>query len=220
MRRPPTSQPAGRKVGRSIAHRIFLFHTARRTLKALLFPYREICTHNKSLWDPLFTLGRSDFATSRGQWSSVGLSNPRNPTTVNADLFLSGFSLSRFRHSRCRTTCFPDSRFPICRNSDTRASLTFQRPSLHRHFGVRNIANPDAMFRDFSPRNPDMVCHLSTSLTLVAPHYSLAVGISRIMISRFLLQCLRSFNPRNPDIHESTCKSDGPCGSDLRSCPS
>jgi hypothetical protein len=30
------------------------------------------------------------------------------------------------------------------------------------------------MFRDFSPRNTEMVCHLSTSLTLVAPHCSLS----------------------------------------------
>jgi hypothetical protein len=74
-------------------HRIFLFTLARRTLHALLFPYREICTHNKLSQDPLFTLGRSDFATSLSQWSSVGLSKPRNLTTVNAGLLLSPFRI-------------------------------------------------------------------------------------------------------------------------------
>jgi hypothetical protein len=72
---PP--QPAGRKGPRQ--HMIFPFPLARRTLMALLFPYQEIFTHIKLSQDPLFTLRRSDFSTSRIQWSSIGHSNPRNP---------------------------------------------------------------------------------------------------------------------------------------------
>jgi hypothetical protein len=176
---------------------------ARRTLNGSSISLSGNLHPQQSLvGSPLYTweIGLRDFAN---QWSSVGLSNPRNPTTVNADLFLflSGFSLSRFRHSRCRTTCLTDSRIPICRNSDTLASLTFQRPSLHRHFGLRNIANPNANVSGLHPtklRNGVPPVH---SLTPLWPtQILLAFGISRFVISRFLLQCLRDFNPRNPDM--------------------
>jgi hypothetical protein len=157
------SRVSNPQVGRSTSHRIFPFFTARRTLNGSSISLSGNLHPQQSSRDPLFTLGRSDFATSRGQWSSVGLSNPRNPTTVNADLSLSfrdfPIAISALAMSN---NLFPDSRIPICRNSDTRASLTFQR--LHSigisEFAISRILMQ--LFRDFSPRNPEMVCHLST----------------------------------------------------------
>jgi hypothetical protein len=95
--------------------------SARRTLtgpstslSGYLYP------QNSLSGSPFSLIGRLDFTESRGQWSSVGFSKSRTPTIVNADLspFLSGLALSRFRPSRYRTNCIPDSRCPIHRTSD------------------------------------------------------------------------------------------------------
>jgi hypothetical protein len=90
---PATSQPVGRKVHINIGS--FLYTGSKSFALALLFSFRKICTHNKSSWDPLFALRRLDFTLSRVRRLSVGLLNPRNPKTVNADLsfFLFGIFL-------------------------------------------------------------------------------------------------------------------------------
>jgi hypothetical protein len=59
-----SSQPTGRKV--HVSSQDLLFCRGPKKLNALLFPYREICTHRTSSRDPLSVLiGESDFATSR-----------------------------------------------------------------------------------------------------------------------------------------------------------
>jgi hypothetical protein len=109
------------------------------------FPIGKSAPTKILVGSPLHTrgIGLRNFARSVVEHWTLESPKPDNQSTLTFSL--SGFSLSRFRHSRCRTTRIPDSRFPICRNSDTRMSLTFQLPSLHRHFGVRNIVNPDAI---------------------------------------------------------------------------
>jgi hypothetical protein len=123
------STPSTRRSKGPRQHRIFLPPLSQRTLNGSSISLSGNLHPQQLSWDPLFTLGRSDFAPSRIQWSSVGLLNPQNPIAVNAELsfFLSGFSLSQFWRFRCRGTCLSDSRIPIFRNSDTCASLTFQR---------------------------------------------------------------------------------------------
>jgi hypothetical protein len=142
---------------------------------ALLFPFREICTHNKLSWDPPLHLGDR---TSHFRESVVKpcLSNPRNPKTVNADLFLFLFgffliAISAVAMSSNLSPRLPKPDFPKLRY--THKALTFQRPtSLHRDFGLRNIANPNAMNFGTSPHETlkwstefdsvSIVCHLST----------------------------------------------------------
>jgi hypothetical protein len=127
---------------------------------ALLFFFRKICTHTKFSWDPLFALRRSDFTLSRIRRSSVGLSNPRNPKTVNADLSSSssGFSLIvilAVAVSRSFSQRFPKPDF-----------LKFQRAHkiglstpLHS-IGTSDFAISQILmqrFRDFTPRNPETI---------------------------------------------------------------
>jgi hypothetical protein len=81
---PATSQPAGRKVHVNTGS--FLYTVPKSFALALLFSFRKICTHNKSSWDPVFALRRSNFMLSRVRRSSVGLLNPQNLKTINADL--------------------------------------------------------------------------------------------------------------------------------------
>jgi hypothetical protein len=192
------------QVGRSTSTQDLSFTTARRTLNGSSISLSGNLHPQQTLTgSPLYTweIGLRNFANPVvKRWS---LESPK-PETVNADLsfFLSGFSLSRFRRSRCRETCLPDSRIPICRNSDTLASFDFSTP-LHfcRDFGLRNIANPNAMFSELHPtklRNSMPPVHLADSCG--PTQILLAFGISRFVISRFPLQGLRDFHPRNPDM--------------------
>jgi hypothetical protein len=96
--------------------------------------------------DPLSALGGSDFVTSRGQWSSIVPSSPRDPTTVNADLsfyfrtFLIAISPLAISNNSLHRLPTPDMPKP----RSTR-ELTVQRYLLlHHHFRVRKIANPNA----------------------------------------------------------------------------
>jgi hypothetical protein len=141
---PP--QPAGRKV--HISTGSFPFPLAQRTLTVLLFPYWEICTHNNLIRDPLYTLGRSDFVTLRIQWSSVQFSNPQNPKPVNADLSfpfeifpitISALAMSNNSPSRLLNPNMSILRY-------TRAVDFSTVLSLHRHFRLRGIANPNEKF--------------------------------------------------------------------------
>jgi hypothetical protein len=81
--------------------RSFLSHGPKNTNRSFYFPIGKSAPTANSPQDLLFTIGRSDFVTSQGQWSNIQPSNPRYPMTVNADPFfsLSGLSLSQFRHS-------------------------------------------------------------------------------------------------------------------------
>jgi hypothetical protein len=138
-------------------HRIFPLPLARRTLNGSSISLSGNLHPQQTLMgSPLYTweIGLRNFANPVvKRWS---LESPK-PETVNADLSfsLSGFSLSRFRRSRCRETCLLDSRIPICRNSDTLASFDFST-LLHficRDFRLRGIANPDAMFSELHSTN-------------------------------------------------------------------
>jgi hypothetical protein len=118
MSTPATSQPAGRKVHVNTGS--FPYTGPKSFALALLFSFRKIYTHNKSLWDPLFALRRSDFTLSRVRRSSVGLLNPRNPKTVNADLssFLFGIfliAISVIAMSRNSSPQLPNLDFPKLR---------------------------------------------------------------------------------------------------------
>jgi hypothetical protein len=171
--------PHNPQVGRHVCSQDLSLSTARRTLKVLLFPYREICTHTNLSWDPLFTSGdrTSRLREVSGRALDSRIPETRQQSTLTFFLFPIGIFLSRFSALAMSNNLFPtpESRYA---ETPTHTALTFDFstvPSpLHRDFGLRNIANPDAMFRDFSPRNPDKVCHLSTHLTPVAPHYPLA----------------------------------------------
>jgi hypothetical protein len=114
---------------------------------ALLFPFREICTHNQLQEIPPFILRRSDFALSRIRWSSACLSNLRNPKTVNADpsSFSFGLFLIAISAVAVSSNLFP--RFPkpdFLKFRHAHKVDLFNAPLLHRDFGLRNIANPNA----------------------------------------------------------------------------
>jgi hypothetical protein len=114
-------------------------------------------------------LGRSDFATSRGQWSSVGLSNPRNPITINADLFLFLFrtfsiAILALVMSNNLSRRLPNPDMPKLRRTHKFDLSTLRH--LCRDFGVRNIANPNATSSGLHPtklRNGVPPVHLSHS---------------------------------------------------------
>jgi hypothetical protein len=133
-------------------HRIFPLPLARRTLNGSSISLSGNLHPQQTSWDPLFTLGRSDFATSRIQWSSVGLSNPRNPTTVNADL---SFSFRDFPYRDFGTrdveqlvSRLPNPDMPKLRYT---REFDFSTPFTHRDFGLHNIMNPNAMFSGLLP---------------------------------------------------------------------
>jgi hypothetical protein len=147
--------------------------SARRTLTVLLFPYREIYTHRTLARSPLFTrgIGLRDFA--RSVVERCTLESPRPDTSVNADLSLTyrdfsyrDFATRDVEHFILPT---PDSRYADY-PTRVRVDLSTSR-HLYREFGVRDFANPDAMFRDFSLRNSDSSCHLSSTHRLsCGPH--------------------------------------------------
>jgi hypothetical protein len=72
----PTPSLHNPQVERSTLMQDLIFSTSLKNSDALIFPYWEICTHNNPHGIPLFTIGRSEFADSRIQWSGIGLSNP------------------------------------------------------------------------------------------------------------------------------------------------
>jgi hypothetical protein len=86
----PTSQPAGWKVG--VHTGSFLPHSPKNS-DALLFPYREICTHKNPRGIPSFHLGDriSRLRDVSGRALASQIPDIRRP--INTDLFLSGFSL-------------------------------------------------------------------------------------------------------------------------------
>jgi hypothetical protein len=130
---PFPTQPIGWKA--MSTHRIFPLSTALRTSKGSSISLSRNLHPHKSSWDPP-SLQSGDQTSRLCEVNGLAFGSriPETRQPVNADLFLLGFSLSQFRHSRCRTTCFTDPRIPICRNSDTRASLTFQHPVTSSSF--------------------------------------------------------------------------------------
>jgi hypothetical protein len=94
------------------------------------FPFGKSAPTTQLQEIPPLYLGRSDFAPSRIRWSSAlsPISETRKQSTLTLPLSSFGFSLSRFRRSRCQATCSRDSRNPIFQNSDALTRLTFQCP--------------------------------------------------------------------------------------------
>jgi hypothetical protein len=116
-------------------------------------------------------------------------------STLTLSFTLSELSLSGSRHSRCRATRFSDSRVPICRNSDELTALTFQ---WSRHLvGISDFAGSRILMSNVSGllvANP-ITRATCPPLQLLWPHtIYVAVGISRIAISRFPLPNLRLFS--------------------------
>jgi hypothetical protein len=170
--------------------------------KALLFPYREICTHKNLRGIPLLynrEIGLRDFARSSGRALDSRIPETRYKSTLTFSLSYRDFSYRDFATRDVKQLTLPTPELPICRNSDAR-ELTFQR-SLHSigisEFAISRILMH--MFRDFSPRNPDKVCHLSPHLTLVAPHYSFSCRDIAFRDFAIPVAMFRDFNPRNPD---------------------
>jgi hypothetical protein len=147
---------------------------ARRTLTFLYFPIGKSAPTTILVGSPSLLIGRSDFVISRIQWSSVRSSNPRDPIQVDADLFLyligtspiMILALAMSSHSSYRLSN-PDT--PITRHAQVDFSTSLS-PRRDFDFSISRILM--SMFRDFSLRNLEMVCQLSTSPTPVAPHYS------------------------------------------------
>jgi hypothetical protein len=123
---PATSQPAGRKVHVNTGSFLYTGPKSFATgslifLSENMHPQQILTGSPLSSWD----IGLQKFVNLVvKRWSLKSL----KPKIVNAGLsfFLSGFYLSQFRQSQCRETCLLDSRIPICRNSNTLASIDFQ----------------------------------------------------------------------------------------------
>jgi hypothetical protein len=135
--------------------------------KALLFPFREICTHSSTSRDPSsFSyrgIGTRSFASSL---SIFGLSNPRDPmcqSTLTFSLRYRDFALSLFATRDTNHSGFqppiPDA--PKCRNSRSRSLATSP------------LARPNDSYLDSRcprRRTSDGLCHLSSTISC-GPHY-------------------------------------------------
>jgi hypothetical protein len=118
------TNPCAAALASTSAHRIFSSLLARRTLRLFYFPIGKSAPTENLHRIPS---SHSGDRTSRLREVSGRTLYSRIVETrqlVNADLslLLSGFLLSRFHHSQCQETCFTDSRTPIRRNSNARAS--------------------------------------------------------------------------------------------------
>jgi hypothetical protein len=171
----------------------FLF-MAQRTLNVLLFPYRENCTHNKlSTGSPLYNREiRLREVSGRALDSRIPETRQQSPLTFSFPFGTSSIAISVLTMLNNSIPQLPNLDMPKPRRT---REFDFSTPC---HFiGISDFAVLRIlmhMFRDFSLRNPDTVCHLSTCRLLWPHTVPLAIGISCITISRFPLQCSRDFN--------------------------
>jgi hypothetical protein len=125
-------------------HRISSFLGPKNT-KVLLFPYREICTHTTlrtitSLHSEDRTLRLCEVS---GRALHSRIPETRCKSTLTSSRCLSRHTLSQFHHSRYQwlVSSTLDAR---CAENPTHVWVDYSiAASLHQHFGVHNIANPD-----------------------------------------------------------------------------
>jgi hypothetical protein len=120
---------------------------------ALLFPFREICTHNQLQEFPL-VLREIGLRTFVNPLVKRLVSNLRNPKTVNADpsSFSFGLFLIAISAVAVSSNLFP--RFPKPNFLKFRCAhkVDFSTPLYFcRDFGLRDIANPNARDSDLYP---------------------------------------------------------------------
>jgi hypothetical protein len=169
---------------------------------------------------PLYTreIGLRDFARLVVErWT---LESP-NADTVNTDLSLSYWDFT-YRDFSIRDvkqlvlpTPNPDSPKLRCARE-----LDFSTPHhLYRDFRLQGIAKPDANVSGLlttKPKNGVPPIHSSTSLW---PTLSSWLSGYRVLQFRDSCCTVHGTSTHETPIHDFTCKSNDPCGSDLWSCP-
>jgi hypothetical protein len=157
------------------------------------------------------------------------VSNLQNLKRVNADS--SSFSFRPFL-IMISTIAMSSNLFlrflkPDCPKFRCSHKVDFSTPLyFYQDFGLHNIANPNAMnlelhsMKLWNGQWSLTTCQYCATCPLHCFLWShtllLAFGTLCFMISWFSLQGLENFNLQNPDI-VPTCKSNSPCGLDLRS---
>jgi len=170
---------------------IFPSSTAQRTITLFYFPIGKSAPTTILMRSPLLTReirlrNLVSLVVERWIHKSLKLDNSQ----CWAFLLLLGLSLSWIRHSRCQGTYFLDSQSWLAETLTHARVWLFNGPSLHRHFRVRNIMNPDAIVSGLlstKTRNGMPPVHLSTPLWPI--QIFLAVGISyqniAILVAKF-----------------------------------
>jgi hypothetical protein len=202
MHAPP--QPASRKVHVNTGS--FLLPLARRTPTTLLFPYREICTHNNPHGIPSLHLGyrNSHFRESNGRALDSRIPESRYSQHWPFPSPLGIFPIAILTLAMSNNLFYRLSNLDMPKLWYTRALWLFNGPSLHRHFRVHNITNPDAKSLGLHFSRTLIWCHLSTRWLLWPHTVLLYVRLLGIVISRFSFPSLRDYYLRKLDmeIHE------------------